>query len=114
MDGKDRRVSERRHTIYFSEVHNKNERSLMGYVVDMSMAGLMILTKKKIDVGGLFQLEIVLPEELEGRDRLNIRAKSMWCKKDANPEYYIVGLELEDMSTMDEEILMDYIRLYGY
>lgn len=49
MDGKDRRVSERRHTIYFSEVHNKNERSLMGYVVDISMAGLMILTKKKID-----------------------------------------------------------------
>ncbi|MBE9502807.1 MAG: PilZ domain-containing protein [Proteobacteria bacterium] len=86
----------------------------MGHVVDISMKGIMILTKEKIDEGGLFRLEIVLPEELEGRDRLNIRAKSMWCKRDANPDYYVVGLELEDMSMMDEEILMDYIRQYGY
>ncbi len=112
--GKQEERSPRRHLIYFSEVHDRDNRSFSGRLADITKTGLMIISKEKVELEKQFHLEIILPEEVEGRDRINLRAKSLWCKKDVNPDYFATGLEIEEIDVIDEELIEYLIYEYGF
>ena len=104
----------RKHLIYFSEVHDKDNAEFSGHLVDISRTGLMTISDKPVDIGKEFRLDIVLPEETEGHDRVHCKAKSIWCKKDVNPDYYATGFEMEPVDIIDEELIEYLIYEYGF
>ena len=103
----------RKHLIYLSEIHDRDNPSFTGHLVDISKSGLMMLSDDKIEINRKFRIEIILPEETDGRDRIYCTAKSMWCKKDVNPDYYATGLEIQAVDTIDEQLIEYMIYEYG-
>jgi len=114
MSDKEQKRETRRHLIYFSEVHDRDNRSFSGRMVDITRTGLMIISEEKVELEKQFHLEIILPKEVVGRDRINLKAKSLWCKKDINPDYFATGLEIEELDVIDEELIEYLIHEYGF
>lgn len=112
--GKTKYRSPRRHLIYFSVVHDRDNKSFEGHLADITKTGLMVISKEKVELEKQFHLEIILPEEMDGRDRINFVAKTIWCKKDVNPDYYATGLEIEEINIVDEELIEYLIYEYGF
>jgi len=109
-----KRVRNRKHLIYLSEIHDRDNPSFTGHLADISKSGLMMISDEHIETNKEFRLEIILPEETEGRDRVYCKAKSMWCKKDVNPDYYATGLEISAVDTIDEQLIEYMIYEYGF
>ena len=114
MTASEQKRDPRRHLLYFSEVPDRDNKSFSGRLADITKTGLMIISKEKVELEKKFHLEIILPEEVDGRDRINLRAKSLWCKKDVNPDYFATGLEIEEIDIIDEELIEYLIYEYGF
>ena len=114
MAGKEKKREPRRHLIYFSEVHDRDNKSFSARLADITKTGLMVISEQKVELDRVFHLEIMLPEEVDGRDRINLRAKSKWCKKDVNPDYFATGLEIDELDIVDEELIEYLIYEYGF
>ncbi|MDH3975321.1 MAG: PilZ domain-containing protein [Deltaproteobacteria bacterium] len=112
--GKNERRLPRKHIIYFSEVHDKSNPLFSAHLVDISKEGIMVITRDMIEANKHFQLEIVLPDEVDGRDKINCRAVSKWSKKDVNPDYYATGFEIEGIDIIDSELIEFLIYEYGF
>lgn len=114
MTGREKNREPRRHLIYFSKVHDRDNRSFSGHLADITKTGLMVISEEKIELEKEFHLEIILPEEVDGRDKINLKAKSKWCKKDVNPDYYATGLEIDEIDIIDEELIEYLVYEYGF
>jgi c-di-GMP-binding flagellar brake protein YcgR len=75
---------------YFG-VYNRANNDFIGYLVDLSSEGMMILSKKTLTEGEVMKLRIELPEEIKGSDELMVEARNVWCEKDSNPEFHRLG-----------------------
>jgi len=114
MEGSDKRISRRRHLIYYSEVKEKGAGKLEGRLVDITTAGMMIVTEDKIEPDKLFEFEVVLPGRVGGKEKIGFKAKSRWCKKDVNPAYYATGFHIEEIDPDDRNIILGLINQYGF
>ena len=114
MTAGEKKREPRRHLIYFSEVHDRDNKSFKAHLADITKEGLMVISEEKIELEKEFHLEIILPEEVDGRDRINLKARSKWCKRDINPDYFATGLEIEDIDIVDEELIEYLIYEYGF
>lgn len=108
MGGKDveGRRAERRHLIYYLRVFEQDGGELVGYLADLTTEGFMVISDRKIAAGRTFGLRMDLPKKMKGSRQVLFKARSMWCKPDANPDFYntgyrIVGLSKEDARTID-------------
>jgi hypothetical protein len=63
----------------------------LGYLMDISSQGAMLLSKCSIDEDQQLRLRVELPKEVCGTDELLLSCKGIWCEKDVNPEYFRVG-----------------------
>ncbi|MDT8318485.1 MAG: PilZ domain-containing protein [bacterium] len=114
MSAGEKKRETRRHLIYFSDVHDRDNRSFKAKLADITKEGLMVISEEKVELEKVFHLEIILPEEVDGRDKINLKAKSKWCKKDVNPDYFATGLEVEEIDIIDEELIEYLIYEYGF
>lgn len=112
--GADKRDKKRRHLIYYSEVLDRDSGKLSGRLADITSTGLMLTTEKEIERDRLFHFELMLPAEIKGRDSIKFEAKSLWCKKDVNPDHFIVGFEIEAIDPEERELIADLIDSYGF
>ena len=97
-----RRSARRWHTAQYSKggkkctskffgVYNRPSDEFIGYLVDISSEGMMILSKKAFPEGDTLKLRIELPVEIKGSDQLIVEAKCVWCERDTNPEFNRLG-----------------------
>ena len=75
---------------YFG-IHNRADNQFVGYLLDISSEGMMILSRTAFPEGEILRLRIDLPEEIKGSDELMVEARSVWCESDTNPEYHRIG-----------------------
>lgn len=74
----------------------------------------MIVADEEVEVGKHFRFELMLPDEIEGHDRIRFMAKSIWCRRDVNPDYFAAGFGIEDIGEEDENLIEDMIDRYGF
>lgn len=79
---------------HYLRVYHRMTDHLLGQLLDFSPRGFGILSSLPIVIGQSFELTLVPPEQSEYPAHINIRARSMWCAKDENPNYYLVGFSL--------------------
>ena len=108
------RKLKRRHLIYYLRVYNRLNGELLGHLADITTHGIMIMSDKSIDVDKSFQLEMTLPEEVTGNRKIIFRAKSLWIKKDVNPDFYDTGFEIEDIAEDDIALVKVLIDQFGF
>ena len=85
----------------------------MGHLVDVSPEGVMLISEEPIETRTLFQLKMTLPEEMDQRRELIFNAESLWCRPDANPDFFDTGFRLKDMASGDILLIERLIRSFA-
>ncbi len=108
------RKLKRRHLIYYLRIYDRLTGELLGHLADITTDGMMLMSERPIDLEKSFQLEMTLPEEVTGNRKIVFRAKSLWSKKDINPDFYDTGFEIEDINEDDVALLKVLIDQFGF
>ncbi len=86
----EQRSVKRWHLLLYLRVFDSDDR-LVGHLVDISTAGMMLISEHPVAVGEDFDLWLELPKDGEQRERLEIRARSIRCDPDVNPCFHDTG-----------------------
>ncbi len=113
MTGDQRRVK-RRHLIYYLRVMEQDLNEVIGYLVDITTHGIMIMSESPIDPGVTMKLKVLLQTDMSEKEYLNFGAKCKWCKKSINDISYDVGFELLDVSGDDFKDIEQIISELGF
>jgi len=90
----ERRKIARRHLVFYLRIFDGMSSRVLGHLVDISTKGAMLVCDGPIQLNQEFRLRMRLPKDIGGRIELVIDAKSMWCRPDTNPDFFIVGFRL--------------------
>ena len=111
---KEQRRMKRRHLIYYLEATDRETSKLIGFLVDITTEGIMLMNKTPIETGKIFQLRILLKTDLSEKKYLNFDAKSKWCEKSINTEIYDTGFELINKDIIDFREIEEVIDELGF
>ena len=111
---KEQRRMKRRHLIYYLEANDRETSKLIGFLVDITTMGIMLMSKTPIEIGKIFQLRILLKTDLSEKKYLNFDAKSKWCEKSINTEIYDTGFELINKDISDFREIEEVIDELGF
>ena len=109
----ERRKFDRKLLTYFSRVIDRKTGALLGYLVDMTTGGVMIVGDYPLKVNTDFELRIDLPDGYTDKERLDIEARAVWCLQDPDPELFRTGLKLIQVSPEEFQMLVKIISDYG-
>ncbi len=95
---KEKRFIERKYLVFYLRVFDGMGSKVIGYLVNISSHGLMLLGDFPIPVNEEYKLRMRLPHELVEKGEIILNAVSRWCKNDTNPDFYLTGFQLHDIS----------------
>ncbi len=110
----DRRKLKRRYLMFYSRVYDRKNGKMLGYLADMTIEGAMVISEEPIPTDEVYRLRIDLPEDIYGKAYMNLEAHSVWSKPDVNPNFYMTGFQLLNVSSEDREIIQRIIQDYGF
>jgi hypothetical protein len=110
----DNRKLKRRHLIYYLRVYDATTDQLIGHLVDITTEGMMLISEQTIPVEKDFKFRMVLPDEIMSKPDILIEARSIWCKKDVNPDFFATGLTILKINQDDLIVVDSLIRKYGF
>lgn len=100
------RSLKRWHLIYYLRVFDLDEDSLLGHLVDITTKGMKMVSEKPTPIGKEFHLKMEVPLKTCAAEKVKLNAHSLWCSKDANPDFYATGFRLVN----PEKALIGIIR----
>jgi hypothetical protein len=109
----DKRRTKRTALLYYLQIVERPADRFFGRLVNISSEGIMIVTDRPIDKEAVFQLRLLLPEEVCGKAQMDFDACCMWCKQDVNPKYFVSGFQMLDVTERDVETIVNLIVDYG-
>jgi hypothetical protein len=109
-----KRINERKNLVYYLKVNDTEANQPMGHAVNISNQGVMLIVSKPIEPESLFQLQIFLPEEIQGSRSFEFSAMSRWCQQDEDPDFYNVGFQFANISTEGVQLINRLIEEYCF
>jgi hypothetical protein len=100
--------------MFYSRVFDRKNGKMLGYLADMTIEGVMVISEDTIQTEDVYRLRIDLPEDLYGKAYLNLEARSVWSKPDVNPNFFMTGFQLQNPTPEDQEIMKRIILDYGF
>jgi hypothetical protein len=94
----ERREFPRKRTTSLLEVVDVNTNEQVGNVVDISLAGLMLICNREIEDNSVFQLALKMPEDYEGDGRIEFGAEVLWAEISGDSNQFWVGFHIIDIS----------------
>ena len=110
----ERRISKRRNLIFYLQVFDNATHELLGFAVDITHEGLMMLSNKAIITEKTFELRMSLPEQLSDKSELIFEAQSIWCKQDVNTDYFDTGFQLIGVDSETVEVITQLTQHFGF
>jgi len=110
----ERRRVKRRHLLYFGRIYDESARKLLGYLVDITESGFMVLSDERFPVGETYPLKLEVTDDVGQRPFISFTGKSIWCEPDIEPSRYNTGFEIVEMGPGDREIILAIIEKYGF
>lgn len=104
----------RRHLVFYLRIFDGLGSRILGHLMDISHRGLMILSDEPIAVNEEYRLRMRLPQEVSGSDEIIFGAVSRWCRRDENPDFYIIGFQIQDMNNETRSLISDLIDEFGF
>ena len=111
---RDKRKLKRRHLIYYLHVLERASGTTIGYLVDISTEGIMIMSENPIAVGTVLELKILLESEMSAKQYLYFDAKALRCEKSINGTSYDIGCQLLNLSPEDFREIEMIIEELGF
>ena len=111
----ERRKQPRKQLMSYTQVFDLYGGTLLGYLGDMNLGGVMVIGEKDVDVNTVFTLAIMLPE-LQGitAPRMTIPARVAWCEQDISPEYFDIGFEFQKLQPAQAKIISAIMENYEF
>jgi len=108
------RRQERTRLIYHLRVFDSRRKKLLGHMVDITSEGLMLIGETPVRVGRKYSLRMDLPRNLMTDGHLTFSAESKWCTKDANEDFYSMGMRIVKMTpealTVVQKLAREFYR----
>lgn len=111
---KDMRQVERRHLVFYLRVFDGMSSKVIGHIVDISAQGLMLISDSPVPVNENYRLRMRLPSEVTDKEEILINATSRWCKQDENPDFYITGFQIYDLTPDIEKYILYLIDDFSF
>lgn len=110
----ERRKFKRRYIMYYSRVFDRRTGRVIGYIVDLTPEGAMIISEEPIEPDTVFRLRMDLPEELSDKGYIFFEARSVWCQPDVDPNFFDIGVQLIEIEDEDVALIERMIAEYGF
>ena len=111
---KERRKVKRRHLLYYGRVYDENVQKLLGYLIDITESGFMLLSEVPYPIGVTRQLKLEVTDDIGQGPYMNFTAKSIWCEPDIDPSHFDTGFEIEEIKPSDKELILTIVEKYGF
>lgn len=111
---RDKRKLKRRNLIYYLHVLERASGQLVGYLVDISTDGILIMAENPIDPGTVLELKILLESELSARQYLYFDVRAVRCEKSINGTNYDIGCQLLHLAPEDFREIETIIDELGF
>lgn len=95
------------------KVFNDKTDDLIGFLVNLTIEGLMLSSDGPIETETVFDLRVALPEEIKGAKEITVVAKSIWCDQD-EPPLYNTGFQLQDAEKKDIRIIEKVMKKFCF
>lgn len=109
----DRRKYERRHLIFYLRIFDEND-ILLGYLLDISEGGILMMSENDIPEGKELKLKLKLPKEINEGDTLQFKGVVKRVTKDINENFYDIGLQIVEKDKKYSEILHKLVEFCGF
>jgi PilZ domain len=110
----ERRKIKRRHLLYYGRIYDDNVKNLLGYLVDITESGFMLLSEDPFPVGVTRRLKLEVTDDVGAGPYINFTVKSIWCEPDIDPSRFDTGFEIEEIKPGDKELISTIIEKYGF
>ncbi len=90
----ERRREERKFLTYFSRVVDRNSGRMLGYLVDMTTGGAMLVGNVPLKLQQVYEVCVDLPDGFADEEQLGLVVRAVWRQPDTDPEFYRTGLQL--------------------
>ena len=90
----ERRREERKFLTYFSRVIDRNSGHMLGYLVDMTTGGAMLVGNIPLKLQEVFDVSVDLPDGFADQKELDLVVRAVWSQPDTDPEFFRTGLQL--------------------
>ncbi|MFC1592012.1 PilZ domain-containing protein [Thermodesulfobacteriota bacterium] len=110
----EKRKLKRRHLIYYLTVQDTETNQVLGFLVDITTRGVMLMSDNPIEPGTDLSLKILLQTEMSSREYLYFDARAVWCEKSINENSYDTGLELLNVAPEDFREIEKIIEELGF
>lgn len=114
FDEHDQREVRRRHLIYNLAAVDADSGAPLGRVVDLTHDGVSLISSAPLPVDEVFHMRIKIPAHLTDCTELVFRARSRWCRRDVNDDYFDTGFQLLEVSDAHTMAVRRLISSYGF
>ena len=108
----EKRVHKRSLLVSYLDARDTATNKDIGYVVDISKGGMMVISKKPLTMDMNMSLVISVPEEITETKTFNITAKSIRSFRDGDLDYYNTGFMFDELRSDDLRILDNIIAAF--
>ena len=110
----DKRQLKRVHLIYYLRIFDNESGANIGHLVDITTQGIMMISEEVIPAGKDFSFKMQLPATITGREEIRFNARCLWCKKDFNPDFYVSGYQINEITSQEVKTITALINAYGF
>ena len=111
----DHRKDSRKKLIAFTPVYDLLRKTLLGYVGDLTLQGVMVIGEKSVEINKSLTLRIEFPESLPEMPAMRavISSRVAWCRQTDGSEFNI-GFEFMDVSPEHAMVIEAVLNRYQF
>ena len=116
----EKRKLERKNFIRDIEIIDRNgpvdeggELPVLGDLADITVEGVMLVSDEPIAEKTVFQMRIVLPEEIEGKEIIEFDAESIRCNETIHDSIYTTGFLITKLDEDNHAIINKLISEFA-
>lgn len=95
----------------FFAVYNNDTGELLGHLADLSASGMKLINTAAITTNQSFRIRIDLPREVNGREEINVTARTVWCNPHPHGGLFDIGLHFEEVSRTDRTVIEQLLSI---
>jgi len=111
----ERRKLPRKYLMAYSNIYEQSTGKPLGYLCDLTLDGLMVISRENLEINKEIELNIELPEISSITEKnLKIKGRVAWSRPDLDPRLMNIGIQLVDLAEDKKNIITKIIETYQF
>ena len=111
----ERRRQPRKTLMSYTQVFDLYGGTLIGYLGDLNLLGIMAIGDRPMDIDTRLTLAIELPDLPDVKaTRMTIAARVAWSQQDISPQFYNIGFEFLELTPEQTKIIEKVLDKYYF